>query len=211
MNDTLIENYDKLIKKIASSFYNASYEDLYQVGYIGLLKALRNYKNNKNAKFSSYAYSWIYGEMYDFVNNDRPIKISSNYLKLYKKIIKTRDILTQKNGKVPNNSEIAFALDINEDLISETLLSVEKVLSIEANEEFNLLDKVTKKEEPIENKILIKDSLKHLEDIEKDIIKYRYFEDKTQSETAKALNMSQVKVSRYEQKSLKKLKKYIYS
>lgn len=211
MNDTLIENYDKLIKKIASSFYNASYEDLYQVGYIGLLKALRNYKNNKNAKFSSYAYSWIYGEMYDFVNNDRPIKISSNYLKLYKKIIKTRDILTQKNGKVPNNSEIAFALDINEDLISETLLSVEKVLSIEANEEFNILDKVTKKEEPIENKILIKDSLKHLEDIEKDIIKYRYFEDKTQSETAKALNMSQVKVSRYEQKSLKKLKKYIYS
>lgn len=211
MNDTLIENYDKLIKKIASSFYNASYEDLYQVGYIGLLKALRNYKNNKNAKFSSYAYSWIYGEMYDFVNNDRPIKISSNYLKLYKKIIKTRDILTQKNGKVPNNSEIAFALDINEDLLSETLLSVEKVLSIEANEEFNLLDKVTKKEEPIENKILIKDSLKHLEDIEKDIIKYRYFEDKTQSETAKALNMSQVKVSRYEQKSLKKLKKYIYS
>ena len=211
MNDTLIENYDKLIKKIASSFYNASYEDLYQVGYIGLLKALRNYKNNKNAKFSSYAYSWIYGEMYDFVNNDRPIKISSNYLKLYKKIIKTRDILTQKNGKVPNNSEIAFALDINEDLLSETLLSVEKVLSIEANEEFNILDKVTKKEEPIENKILIKDSLKHLEDIEKDIIKYRYFEDKTQSETAKALNMSQVKVSRYEQKSLKKLKKYIYS
>ena len=211
MNDTLIENYDKLIKKIASSFYNASYEDLYQVGYIGLLKALRNYKNNKNTKFSSYAYSWIYGEMYDFVNNDRPIKISSNYLKLYKKIIKTRDILTQKNGKVPNNSEIAFALDINEDLISETLLSVEKVLSIEANEEFNILDKVTKKEEPIENKILIKDSLKHLEDIEKDIIKYRYFEDKTQSETAKALNMSQVKVSRYEQKSLKKLKKYIYS
>ncbi len=211
MNDTLIENYDKLIKKIASSFYNASYEDLYQVGYIGLLKALRNYKNNKNTKFSSYAYSWIYGEMYDFVNNDRPIKISSNYLKLYKKIIKTRDILTQKNGKVPNNSEIAFALDINEDLLSETLLSVEKVLSIEANEEFNILDKVTKKEEPIENKILIKDSLKHLEDIEKDIIKYRYFEDKTQSETAKALNMSQVKVSRYEQKSLKKLKKYIYS
>ncbi len=211
MNENLIKMYDKLIKKIAASFYNASFDDLYQAGCIGLLKAYKKYKKENNAKFSSYAYTWIYGEMYEFVNNSRSIKISSNNLKLYKKIIKAKELLSQKLGKIPTNNELSHFLNIEEEIINDAMLATEKVLSIEGNDEFKILDKIYNKDDNIENKILIDDSLQMLEDIEKDIIKCRYFEDKTQSETAKSLNITQVMVSRYEKKSLQKLKKYIHS
>ena len=209
MNDTLIENYDKLIKSVASNFYNVSKEDLYQVGYIGLLKAQKNYKKTSNAKFSTYAYEYIYGEMYNFASKERTLKISADSLKLYKKIIKVREILTQKLNKVPSISDISSFLNIDENLINQLMISVEQVLSIERNDEYNLLDTISSNNDDVTNKILIQDSLKVLNKDELDIIKCRYFEDKTQMETAASLDMSQVKVSRYEQKSLQKLKKYI--
>lgn len=211
MNNELINDYDLLIKKIASKFYNASFEDLYQAGCIGLLKAKRNYKESKNAKFSTYAYEYIYGEMYNYVNSEKSLKVSKDNLKLYKKIIKVRDLLTQKLDKNPSYEEIANYLNIPRNLIDDAILSAEQVLSIDGNIDYNIIDKVTMSNGDLTNQILIKDSLEVLDTCEKEIIKYRYFLDKTQSETAKELDINQVKVSRYEQKSLQKIKKYIYS
>ena len=86
----LIEAHMGLIKKIANKFYNVSREDLIQVGVIGLLKAYQNYKDTKSAKFSTYAYPYIFGEMYQLVNSNRDIKVSKELLKLYKVVQKTR-------------------------------------------------------------------------------------------------------------------------
>ena len=99
----LILSHMGLIKKIANKFYNSSKEDLIQVGVIGLLKAYQNFKDG-NAKFSTYAYPYIFGEMYQLVNSNRYIKVSRDMLKLYKVIEKTRYELAQRLNYVPSDT-----------------------------------------------------------------------------------------------------------
>ena len=93
--DTLIDEYSKLIYSVAKKFYNVEKEDLYQAGCLGLIKAYNNYKNEFGT-FSSYAYKYIFGEMYELSVKCRDIKLNKYYLKLYKLINKSYNILTQE-------------------------------------------------------------------------------------------------------------------
>lgn len=208
--ETIIKLHEKLIYKIASKFYDAPTEDLYQAGVIGLIKAYQNFVDNGTTKFTTYAYNYIYGEMYDFVNNHRSIKLNKNVLKLYKQIEKAKYLLAQKNGTIPSSQEIAIFLGIDELTIYQIYSITNSIMSLEGEEEHPIYDTLTNPKDDIDsNSIDLKDSIRTLTPAEQSIIDYRYFKDYTQSETAEILGMSQVTVSRYEKKSLTKMYNYL--
>lgn len=208
--EQIIKLNEKLIYKISTKFYGVSKEDLYQAGVIGVIKAYKNYIVNNTTNFSTYAYKYIYGEMYELVNNLRSIKLSKDVLKIYKQIEKTKYLLTQKLNKVPSLNEIAEYLNIDILLIQQIINSTSTIMSLDAETEQPLYETLASDTKvPLSSIIDIKDSLNTLDEQEKQIINYRYFKDYTQSETAKIMGMSQVTVSRYEKKSLNKMYNYL--
>lgn len=208
--DRILVEHEKMIWKIASHFYNVDKNDLYQAGVVGLLKAVKNYKSNSNTKFSTYAHDYIFGEMYLLASN-KDIKISKDILKLYKKIEETRYHLAQKIAKIPSNLELAEFLGLSLDDVNLACRSANIILSLDADdaETRSAYEMISAKQEDIDTKILVDDSFAVLNDDEKNIIKSRYYEDLTQQEVAKKLNMTQVMVSRYEKKGIDKMRQYL--
>ena len=197
--EQIITLNEKLIYKIASKFFDVPKEDLYQAGVIGIIKAYKNYKQDSTTKFSTYAYNYIYGEMYELANNLRSIKLSKDVLKIYKQIEKTKYLLAQQLNRIPSVQEISSYLQIDELLINQIINSTNQIMSLDEDEKRPLYETVSTETKIPQSQIIdIKDSINTLDDCEKEIIKYRYFKDYTQSETAKILGISQVKVSRYE-------------
>ena len=186
--EKLIEDNKNLIYSIAHYFKNyQSKEDLYQVGCVGLLKAYKNYDPNNNTKFSTYAFSYILGEMRQYVRMDKGIKISRKISKLNLKIEKCYILLAQKLMRKPTNKEISEFLGIDEYLIEESLKSANPLMSL----------------------LSLKEELQKLDATSKEIINLRYFNDLTQQEVANILGISQVQVSRNEHKVLRKIRNNI--
>lgn len=199
--DELLE-YDGLIYSIISK-YPKKYdrEDLYQVSMIGLIDALKHYDNNYNTKFSTFAYYYIVGEVNKYIRENSSLKVSKNLVDLKNKIIKTKEVISQKLGREATNLEVSLYLEIDENLVNEAL-SYDEVTSLEDNYfEIGSYDTSTSAEV-----LDLKNELDKLNEEEKKIIYSRYYEELTQSETSKLLGISQVKVSRDESKILKKLK-----
>jgi RNA polymerase sporulation-specific sigma factor len=208
--EQIIRLNEKLIYKISSKFFDVPKEDLYQAGVIGIIKAYKNYKQDSTTKFSTYAYNYIYGEMYELANNLRSIKLSKDVLKIYKQIERTKYLLAQQLNRIPSIQEISSYLQIDELLINQIINSTNQIMSLDEDEKRPLYETVSTETKIPQSQIIdIKDSINTLDDCEKEIIKYRYFKDYTQSETAKILGISQVKVSRYEKKSLTKMYNYL--
>jgi len=203
--DTVIELNKGLIISCVNKFYNVDKEDLYQAGVVGLLKAYKNYKYDGKTKFSSYAYKYIYGEMYLLVNNNS-LKVDKDSIKLAKLIEKTRYSLAQKINKIPSDEELSKFLNIPLKTIQDTLSLSNEVLSLD--EDDTLYNKLSTNDN-YDNSLLIFQGLKYLTDEEKKIIIDRYYNDLTQDEIAKKMELSQVTVSRYEKRSLTKLHDYM--
>lgn len=207
----LIMKNEKLIYSIANYFRNyTSKEDLYQAGCLGLINAYKRYNPNMNCKFTTYAYPYILGEMRKLVREDKGIKISREISKLNLKIEKAYVLLSQKLMKEPSVLEISDFLGIPEYYVSEAIISLNKIKSIDESvnvegRELTLQD-VIGQSENVDDLILLKESLNELNSEEKAIIDNRYIKDYTQTETSKIVGMSQVQVSRKEQKVLQKLK-----
>ena len=204
------ENYP-LIKHIASRFYGSSFEDLVQAGVVGLLKAYKNYRKEGEFKFSTYAYDYIFGEMYEFTMKDREIKVSKELLRLAKKIELTKNTLALKMGRIPTYGEIGEFLNISMFQVMEALSIKNEMIRLDdtKEEERDLYETIAAPEKlSLEEKMNLHNWIESLPTSEQKILEYRYFEDLTQSETAKKMGMTQVMVSRYENKSLKRLKKY---
>lgn len=205
----LIEEYKPLILSIAKKFNNIEKEDLFQAGALGLKKAFDNYDETSATKFSTYAYKYIYGEMYNLIYKNSDLKITKDTLKLYKSIIKTYQLLTQKNNKIPTTLEIAMTLEVEESLINAVIISCQKAPSLDANycddkdikEVINIEENIS-----LDDKIFLNDAINQLQEPEKTIIKQRYYNDLTQSEIAALLGISQAKVSRYEKKGIEKMR-----
>ena len=198
--DELLE-YDGLIYSIISK-YPKRYdrEDLYQVSMIGLIEALKHYDNNYNTKFSTFAYYYIVGEVNKYIRENNSLKVSKNLVDLRNKILKTKEIISQKLGREATNLEISLYLEVDEALVNEAL-SYDEVTSLEDSyNEISSYDNTSAEVLDLKNE-LDKLSLK-----EKELIYSRYYEELTQSETSKVLGISQVQVSRNENKILKKLK-----
>lgn len=210
--EEIIKSSAGLIWKVSKYFYGISKNDLYQAGVLGVIKAYNNYKDDGSTKFSTYAFKYIYGEMYQLAIN-KDIKVSKDLLKLVKMIEKGRMRLSQEIMREPSNIELAAFLEMDLEVMESALLSVGNVISMdEENDDVRGLHEVIGANEGISNddRILLNDSINNLEGIEQNIINARYFEDLTQSETAKKLGITQVMVSRYEQRSLKKMRDYMY-
>lgn len=213
--DTIKEN-KKLICSIINKYTKYyEFDDLYQVSVIGIIKAYNNYNENSNAKFSTYAYKYILSEVVNFVNNSKTIKTSREYNRLYKKILEAKNILTQRLMKEPSNHELSLFLELDINIIEDVLRLKESVKSLDEaiNEDgktLTLLDSLSLEGSSINlDHILVNQLLETLTEEELKLIELRYFQDKTQSETAKFLNTNQVQVSRNETKILKKLKKTV--
>ena len=210
--DTAIEENRLLIYKIAKKFYNIDINDLFQAGCIGVIKALKHFVDDGTCKFSTFAYKYIFGEMYELSIKSKNIKINKAYLKGAKIIESARSILTQKLGRFPTIEEISLYTELDQSFISEIIILSKEMISLdddyETDDNFTLYNTLGV-EEDIDTQILISDSIDSLEEPMLSIIKYRYFNDYTQSEIAEILGLSQVKVSRLENKGKTKIKEYI--
>ena len=208
--ERIIEDHRNMIWKLTNHFYGIDKNDLFQAGVVGLLKALKKFDKNSNTKFSTYAYEYIFGEMF-LLSSNRDIKISKDILLLVKKIEQARSILTQKLAKMPSNLELAEYLGLDLESIELALMSANAILSLDNDNEDTrqIYECLSSKNEDIDTKILIDDSFKVLNTDEQNIIKSRYYEDLTQEEVARKLNMTQVMVSRYEKKGISKMRDYI--
>lgn len=212
IEERIIKENAGLIWKLADKFYGIDKKDLFQAGALGIIKAYRNYRQNGTTKFSTYAHDYIFGEMYTLASN-KEIKVSRDLKKLYIMIEKARYTLAQKLERVPNNHELAVYLEMDEEKINQALQSASIIMSLDAEseEERNLHETIACTEAiDQDDKIMLESSMDTLKPLEKDIINARYFEDLTQSETARKLGITQVMVSRYESKSLEKMRDYMY-
>lgn len=211
--EEIIKVNSGLIYMIMNKYFKGyDKDDLYQVGVIGVIKAYNNYKNDHNTKFSTYAFKYIYGEMYNYINNIKSIKVSNEYISLYKKICTASNILSQKLMKEPSVNELAMFLEVNPLIVDNVIKAMNKVDSLEKiisndGKDLSLLDTIRDNRDFYNiDYMLLNDEISKLESPYKELIYLRYFEDKTQSEVADILGMNQVEVSRSERKTLKKIK-----
>lgn len=212
LSDFIVNNQNYIYSIVSKYKNHAEVDDLYQVAIMGIIKASRNFNTNYNTKFTTYAYHYIIGEINQFLNKNRHIKISKEYLTIYKQIITAKNILTQKLMKEPTNFELSLFLEIDEKLIDNVMQMVSSVDSLDRTissdgKDLSLYDTidVSMTDEKL-NYLDLKDEIDKLDEQSKRLIQERYFLDKTQSETAKILGINQVQVSRNEQKVLKLLK-----
>ena len=211
--EQIIEENKNLIYSISHYFENyPNKEDLFQAGVIGLITAYKNYDASFNNKFTTYAYTYILGEMKKFVREDKGIKISRDITKLNLQIEKATILLTQKLMRQPTTREIANYLEIDEYFIAEAMKSINVLQSLDEpindnGKQITLYDTISEKRNSnIDELIALRNELSLLPDLERTLIEQRYLNDMTQTETAKVLGMTQVQVSRKEQKVLMKLK-----
>lgn len=209
--DAVIEENRLLIYKIAKKFYNLDINDLFQAGCIGIIKAAKNFQDDGICKFSTFAYKYIFGEMYEFANKSRNIKINKAYLKAAKVIEHARSILTQKLGRYPTIDEISLYTELDSNFVSEVIILSKESISLdeELNNEENLnLYSQLGESYDYDTEIMLQESINSLEEPMRSVIEYR-LKDYTQSEIANILGLSQVKVSRLENKGKSKIKEYI--
>ncbi len=211
----LFEENSPLIKSVIKRFLHKGieYDDLYQIGTIGLLKAINNFDEKFNVKFSTYVVPMVIGEVKRFMRDDGAIKVSRTIKTLNLKIRKFIEQFNKENFRKPTPQEIAKEFDIDEAEVIFTMDSASMPISIytpfeDDSKSLLLIDRLNpdNSDEKMLDNIMLKEVLKSLDKRDKKIILLRFFRDKTQSEIAKVLGVSQVQVSRLENKVLEKIK-----
>lgn len=216
----LIEDNSRLVWSIVRRFNGRGYdiEDLYQIGCIGLIKAIQRFDTNFEVRLSTYAVPYILGEIKRFIRDDGPIKISRSIKELNIKIKELQNEYQNKYGKEISLEEIAKELKTSKEEIAMALDSSRPVNSIEDSQyRDNKTDKTisvieqlsTGKDEETEitNRMTIKKLISELKDKEKEVILLRYYKGKTQMQVSKILGITQVQVSRIERKVLDNMKR----
>jgi len=209
----LIYENEKLIYSFMKDYSNyIDREDLYQVGVVGLINAYNNFKKEKGVKFSTYAYMYIQGEIKKFLRENRTFKINKDTNALCNSVKKAKNILEQRLMKEPSIKELAEFLELPESQIEFALGITKPVQSADKpimndGKEVVLYDVISTSEKiSTIDRISLQEELSKLDYRDKRILQERYYNDRTQSEVAHILGMSQVKVSREEKKVLKKLR-----
>ena len=217
--ETLVSENSALIWSIVKRFKNRGYEldDLFQIGAIGFIKAVKRFDLSYDTKLSTYAVPYIIGEIKIFLRDDGMIKVSRGLKELNYKI-KLLEEKYEKNNEKVSMDKIVKELKISKEdfiLAQNINSSVESINeycftnSIKEKEEKIIIEKNENPENNIVQRIMIKDALKKLDEKEKNIILLRYFKEKTQSEVAKIYGISQVQASRLEKKILQKMREDI--
>lgn len=211
--EKLIQENMPLIKSIVKRFKGRlEYDDLMQLGAMGFTKAMMGFDEKFGVRFSTYAVPMITGEIKRFLRDDGVIKVSRYSKILAYKISAYIDQIEKSGAPSPTVDELAKTFDCDLGDIILALDSSRMVLSLnetlDEDEDLTLGDKIADKNTPENdlNKLIIKDAVQNLPERERKIIYLRYFRDKTQSDVATELGVSQVQVSRLENKILAKIK-----
>ena len=216
----LIEDNNGLIWSIVRRFGGRGYEieDLYQIGSIGLIKAIQRFDTSFEVRLSTYAVPYILGEIKRFIRDDGPIKVSRSIKELNIKILELQKQHFNKYGREITLEEISKELKITKEEIAMALDSSRPVDSIEnakytdnkTDKTISILEQIsTGKDEQTEitNRIAIKNLISELNEREKEIIMLRYYKQKTQMQVSKILGITQVQVSRIERKVLDNMRR----
>lgn len=223
--DRLVQENMGLIWSIVRRFGNRGYEqeDLFQIGCIGLIKAIDKFDNAFEVKFSTYAVPLIMGEIKRFMRDDGMIKVSRSVKENSWKIRRTSLEMAQSLGREPTIEEISRKMEIS---VQDIVVAMESLTEVESiyrsvyqsdGSEVYLIDKISNEKageeqtEKILNNLLLEQVISGLDDNEKNLLNLRYFQNKTQTEVAKRLGISQVQVSRLEKKLLCKMRKEMIS
>ncbi|WP_291579531.1 RNA polymerase sporulation sigma factor SigF [Clostridium sp. UBA6640] len=212
--DNLVEMNLPLVSSLSKKFLNRGYEydDIFQIGCIGLVKAINNFDESFNVKFSTYAVPMIVGEIKRFLRDDGIIKVSRSIKNTARKLHYDRDTLTKKLGREPTIEELSKFSEIDkEDIItalesSNSMQYLYDTIHHDDGAPVLLIDKLSEDyEEDTEviDRLALKEALTKLDLKSRQIIMLRYFKDKTQIQVAKMMGISQVQVSRIEKKVLK--------
>lgn len=215
--EQLIKMHSGLIWNVVRRFMGRGYEteDLYQIGAIGLIRAIDRFDFHYDVKFSTYAVPLISGEIKRFLRDDGLIKVSRTLKENQWKIKKVMERLQNELGREPEIAEVAAALSMDPE---EIVLSMEAVIEVDSMEqsiyesdgkEIFLKDRVASEkneQEELMDQLFLQQLLEHLEERDRKLIVLRYFENKTQNQVAEILGISQVQVSRLEKKILRYMK-----
>ncbi len=192
-------------------------DDLFQVGCIGLIKAIDNFDITQPVKFSTYAVPMIQGELRRYLRDNTPLRVSRSVRDLAYKAMQAKEMLTAKNGSEPTIEEIAKEIDVPRqevvialEAISEPISLYEPVFS-ESGDTIYVLDQLGDHNDDVNwlDEISLKEAMRQLGMREKRILNLRFFRGKTQVEVAKEIGISQAQVSRLEKGALKKIKNRI--
>ena len=213
--ERLVQENSPLIKSVVRWFRDKGIEndDLYQLGCLGFLKAINNFDCSFNVKFSTYVVPMVVGEIKRFMRDDGAVKVSRAIKGLNLKINKFVDSYLSENGKSPSISTIAEHFKITSQEVVLAMDSAKMPVSLytpldDGEDGLTMIDRYDGQEhEDFVDKFALKDLIEKLDKRDKQIILMRYFYDKTQSEIAKRLGVSQVQDSRLENKILENLKK----
>ncbi|MBR0276953.1 MAG: SigF/SigG family RNA polymerase sporulation sigma factor [Clostridia bacterium] len=210
----VVTNNMGLVWSIVRKFLNRGYEsdDLFQIGCIGLLKSIEKFDSSFGVKFSTYAVPMIMGEIKRYIRDDGIIKVSRNLKEISIKARAVMDRLSKEYAREPTVKEIADEIGISAEELAMALEaavlpeSINSVVRDDGRELESVIDSGKDMELDILNRIAVKDALSNLSVRERQIIFLRYFKDKTQTQIASQLGISQVQVSRIEKKVLKRMK-----
>lgn len=212
--DLLVEKNVRLVWSVVQRFLNRGYEpeDLFQIGSIGLIKSIDKFDLSYEVRFSTYAVPMIIGEIQRFIRDDGTIKVSRTLKELGNKIRVTKEELTKVLNRSPTVQEVAEALDISPEDVAQAQEAIKYPHSIHetvyenGGEPITLLDQIADDDKQWFEKLSLEDAIRSLTERERLIVYLRYYKDKTQSEVAKRLGISQVQVSRLEKKILEEMK-----
>ncbi len=209
--DRLVNENTGLVRSIALRFTGrgVDYEDLCQIGHIGMIKAIRNFDITRGTAFSTYAVPLIIGEIKRFLRDDGEIKVGRELKRRGALVMAAREEYISQNGNEPSVSILAKMCGLSEEDTVECINAASSIVSLseQIGEDSTLEDLLGVDFTPeINEKIALRQAIEKLPSEEREIIFLRYFKNLTQSETGRALGMTQVTVSRKEAKALTKLK-----
>ncbi len=206
-----------VIKRFSSS--NENVDDLFQIGCIGLIKAIDNFDSSLNVKFSTYAVPMIIGEIRRFLrDNSSSIRVSRSIKDTAYKAIYAREALTRKHAKEPTIEEIASEVGISKEDIVYAMDAIQNPMSLyepvftDGGDTLYVMDQISdkkNKEETWIEHLSLSDAMKNLSEREREIITLRFFEGKTQMEVADIIGISQAQVSRLEKNALRTMRMYL--
>lgn len=218
--EKLVNGNLRLVLSVIQRFTNRGeyVDDLFQVGCIGLIKAIDNFDLSQNVKFSTYAVPMIIGEIRRYLRDNNPIRVSRSLRDVAYKALQVRDTLVNKNSREPSINEIAQELDLPREEIIFALDAIQEPISLfepiyhDGGDPIFVMDQISDDKNQdfhwLEG-IAVREALRKLSDREKLILSLRFFEGKTQMEVAEEIGISQAQVSRLEKAALNHMRKYV--
>lgn len=205
-----------VIKRFSNSNENA--DDLFQIGCIGLIKAIDNFDTTLNVKFSTYAVPMIIGEIRRYLRDNNAIRVSRSLRDTAYKAIYARELFIKKNLREPTVEEIADEVGISKEDIVYALDAIQSPMSLyepvytEGGDTLYVMDQLSDKKNREENwvqDLALQDAMNRLNERERHIIRLRFYEGRTQMEVAEEIGISQAQVSRLEKAALRTMKNYL--